>query len=125
MMINNLYKILLLICIDQYFKNTRECHRNYGINFGILIPFPSVLNTLALIYLLYYYNVYSYLIYAGGISNLIDRLYYGYVNDYIYLPEIKICNKSLNYVCNLADIYVTIGIFEYVYNNGLRSILIF
>lgn len=49
---------------------------------------------------------------SGGIGNLIDRVNYGYVIDFIDI--------SFNpYVFNLADVYVTIGILMYL----LRSFL--
>ena len=44
---------------------------------------------------------------AGGIGNLLDRLLYGYVVDFIDI--------TFNpYVFNLADSYVTIGLVMYV-----------
>lgn len=45
------------------------------------------------------------LIFAGGTSNLIDRIFRGYVIDYIDFTKI------INYpVFNLADVYICIGI---------------
>ena len=118
MLSNNIQRCVYLIFTDQYLKNTRKCHRNYGVNFGILVPFPYIFNMILVLYLLFYDHDYSYLVVTGGLSNLIDRLYHGYVKDYIYLPEIKIYNKKFNYICNLADIYVILGLTEYVYRNG-------
>ena len=47
------------------------------------------------------------LILAGGLGNLLDRLMYGYVIDFIDI--------TFNpYVFNLADSYVTIGLIMYV-----------
>lgn len=44
------------------------------------------------------------LILAGGISNLIDRIFRGYVVDFIDITDV------INFpVVNLADIYITIG----------------
>ena len=45
------------------------------------------------------------IILAGGISNLIDRLFRGYVIDYIDISEI------FNYpIFNIADCYIVVGI---------------
>ena len=49
---------------------------------------------------------------SGAIGNFIDRIFLGYVRDFIYF-------KWINFpVFNIADIYVTVGI-------GLFAILIF
>ena len=49
---------------------------------------------------------------SGGIGNLIDRISYGYVVDFIDI--------SFNpYVFNLADVYVTIGIIMYLLKSFL------
>lgn len=48
------------------------------------------------------FNVAAILIIGGGIGNLIDRIFYGYVVDYLsisFFPP----------VCNLADYCITIG----------------
>lgn len=49
------------------------------------------------------------LILAGGLGNLIDRVFLGYVVDFIAF--------SFNpYVFNFADVYITIGIMLYLIN---------
>ena len=48
------------------------------------------------------FNVAAILIIGGGIGNLIDRIFYGYVVDYLsisFFPP----------VCNFADYCITIG----------------
>lgn len=42
------------------------------------------------------------LILAGAFSNLLDRLYFGYVIDFIDVPFFS--------VFNLADVYITVGV---------------
>lgn len=107
---------LFLIFLDQltkYYSNSPV--KNTGIAFGIPIQLVGIIlmNILLLILLLYFakkeLNLRSRLaqyllafVFAGGISNLIDRLYHGYVIDFISIwiwPTF-----------NLADIYITVGI---------------
>ena len=55
----------------------------------------------------FFKNVIFIFILSGGIGNLLDRLIYGYVIDFIYI--------TFNpYVFNLADSYVTIGVIMYL-----------
>lgn len=46
-----------------------------------------------------------YLIVAGGVSNLIDRIFRGYVIDFIDVNLLSFPNF------NIADIFITIGFF--------------
>ena len=101
--------------------------KNYGIAFSIfnnpslnLNIFLSVLIFLICRFLFYLVFIkidnrqkfdFQKLVYvfilAGGIGNLLDRLLYGYVVDFIDI--------TFNpYVFNLADTYVTIGLVMYV-----------
>lgn len=45
---------------------------------------------------------------AGTIGNAIDRFAHGYVIDMIHINVFNL--PLLNFVCNLADIYITIGV---------------
>lgn len=50
-------------------------------------------------------KIFFYIILAGGISNLIDRVFRGYVVDYIDI------NKIISYpIFNIADIAVVLGV---------------
>lgn len=108
--------LIALIFLDQITKyNVDMPIKNTGIAFGIPIQLIGIIlmNILLLILLLYFakkeLNLNSKLaqyllalVFAGGISNLIDRLYHGYVIDFISIwiwPTF-----------NFADIYITIGI---------------
>lgn len=51
-----------------------------------------------------FFYVSAALIIGGGIGNLIDRIFYGYVIDYISL-------SFFPPVCNFADYCITIGVF--------------
>ncbi len=48
---------------------------------------------------------------AGAIGNLIDRLYFGWVRDFIEVVEIRIGSLRIlpTYICNIADIYIVFG----------------
>lgn len=48
------------------------------------------------------FNISASLIIGGGIGNLIDRIFYGYVIDYLQL-------SFFSPVCNFADYAITIG----------------
>jgi len=89
-------------------------HRNYGISFGIELPnFLAtslvILFLMILLYLFFMNSNYSKVYYlglivsiGGGISNLIDRLTWGFVRDFISLSYLPIFN--------LADMAIVIGV---------------
>ena len=101
--------------------------RNEGIAFGINFPggkiffiiFP-ILITFYLISLLknkefedYPSQVALYLIIGGAIGNILDRIFRGYVVDFI---DVHINGNHL-YVFNIADSAVTIGLFFLLYSS--------
>ena len=88
---------------------------NFGVAFGMMSGMAWIiiaLTTLVLVGLLVYIFRYKYhtflsyasctLIVAGGIGNLIDRVAFGYVVDYIYV-------QFFPYVFNFADCCVVVG----------------
>lgn len=90
--------------------------KNYGAAFGILQNqriFLLLITLAILIFIIWYLfrsninnNLFFWsvlLIVSGGVGNLIDRLFKGYVIDYI---DFRLINFS---VFNLADSYVFIG----------------
>ncbi len=90
--------------------------KNYGAAFGILQNqriFLLLITLAILIFIIWYFfrsninnNLFFWsviLIVSGGVGNLIDRLFRGYVIDYI---DFRLINFS---VFNLADSYVFIG----------------
>lgn len=95
-----------------------EPHQNDGIAFGIGLPMSfQILGSLIIIYLLYRLGVEyifkeakpsimkHYLLGAvigGGLGNLIDRVVYGSVLDFIVLRPLP--------VFNVADIGITVGL---------------
>ena len=97
--------------------------KNYGAAFNIfsgsriLLSLISILFSILLIYLIFRKNtlnsfdLYSYSFILGGtIGNGIDRIYKGFVIDFINL-------NILNFpVFNIADISINIGFFFLLYN---------
>lgn len=95
--------------------------RNYGIAFSIKYKYEiivgiNILLLLAIAYLGYKKRKNKYLLYpliivfAGGLSNLLERLIAGYVTDYIKINLFKFP------IFNLADIYITIGTIIFIIN---------
>lgn len=92
--------------------------KNYGAAFGILqnkkfflILITSIILLAMIIFVIFKQfnnNIFIWsmaLIISGGIGNLIDRIVYGYVIDYI---DFRLINFA---VFNLADSYICIGVF--------------
>lgn len=125
------FAVIILVLTDQIFKNailaflssgpvswggflSLEIYKNYGIVFGI--PFPSGLFYFAFfIFLLLllagrFFNsrppdknqaIGWVLLLAGAAGNMIDRLRWGYIIDFISIGNVLIFN--------LADIFITAG----------------
>jgi signal peptidase II len=112
-------KIFALIVIDQitklifshrdFFLGILHIHlvKNYGLAFSLnlgLLP-NLILLGLGLSVFIYFYRKHDWafvLVMAGALSNIIDRLYLGYVRDFLDL--------SLGFTFNLADAFVIIGL---------------
>jgi signal peptidase II len=110
---NNLKPISSLVVIPGLFSLTYV--ENRGAAFGMLSDarWVFILFTIVVIVLMVYFlftkriesklfNISAILIIGGGIGNLIDRIFYGYVVDYLsisFFPP----------VCNFADYCITIG----------------
>lgn len=129
---------LLLLSIDQYFKHLSLHHafnttqypflqltlaKNTGVSLGFLGN-TSWLFIIALqITLLIWITILKppkyikSLIFAGAISNIIDRLYYGFVIDYIHF---KIGSWQWPTIVNLADIYLCIAILLWFSKKSLK-----
>lgn len=99
--------------IDNLFKLTYV--ENRGVAFGmfsdmrwIFVAFTSIL-IIVIILIMFtkhpkgtFFYICSALIIGGGIGNLIDRIFYGYVIDYLSL-------SFFPPVCNFADYCITAG----------------
>lgn len=118
--------VILILTVDRIIKfialNTTYI-KNYGLVFGILFN-PSLrwifVFVISLIFLFFIYLLTieevkkdkilstSFLfIIAGLLGNLIDRIFYGFVIDFIKLPSSKITLTAFN----ISDISIVIGIF--------------
>jgi len=100
--------IVVLIVLDQLSKYFLGNVINYGAAFGILQGYKWLLILVSLIVIVFcikYYKEYKIplsLILAGTIGNLIDRVFLGYVRDFI--------NVGFWPVFNLADSFNVIGV---------------
>ena len=47
---------------------------------------------------------------AGGIGNLVDRIAFGYVRDFIEYTVVHTLFKRDFAICNLADVFLTLGV---------------
>ncbi|MBI95675.1 hypothetical protein CL656_00800 [bacterium] len=122
-------KFILLLALDQVSKYLIEIKysdllvKNFGSAFSIPIPQEILIIIAVLIsswaIWSYYENntteSFTYLILAGAIGNLIDRLRLGYVIDFI--------NLQVWPVFNFADIYITFAVLliikeELIQKNG-------
>jgi signal peptidase II len=125
------FAFIILVLFDQVFKNavlaflssrpiseggfiSLEVYKNYGIVFGI--PFPNELIYFAILIFLFllfagrffdsrrtdkYQAIGLILLLAGAAGNLIDRLRWGYIIDFVSVKGI--------FVFNLADVFIAIG----------------
>lgn len=109
------------ITVINNFLNITYVH-NFGAAFSILIGARIILIIISLIVLYFIYrylqkeelnnyNIICYGFLIGGIiGNLIDRIVYGYVIDFL---SFKIINYNFP-VFNVADIFITLGTFMFL-----------
>lgn len=108
------FLIFFLIFFDQFFKflavnsNLLQASYNRGISFGLLPGFWWLgINFLILtgifIFLIKKPSLPLLLIFGGGLSNFIDRIWWGGVIDYIRLPLFP-------WAFNLADAWIVLGV---------------
>lgn len=87
---------------------------NYNFVFGIIAPhilvyiFYVLIAVIAVVWFIkhqqknWILKLAFTLIVSGAVSNVLDRIYFGYVRDFIYI--------FWGNIFNLADIYITLGI---------------
>jgi len=126
------FPIFLLIIFDQvtklvfssrdFFIGFIHVHlvKNYGLGFGL--NFGTLANLIVILialgFFVYYYLAHPnklvfVLILAGALSNIIDRLYLGYVRDFIDL--------RLGFTFNLADFMVVLGLMIILFNMPIAN----
>ncbi len=116
-----LFLVLFVLLFDQLIKRVVlifDLHYliNSGISFGFFRDevFIFLLHLLILLVLLFVVLKYKIkrkgilLIFAGGLSNFIDRLLYGGVFDFIHILFFP--------WFNFADIFITVGILWYLFD---------
>lgn len=95
----------------QYVRNTGAAFGSFSDNTLLLTVFTAVFILAGIVALLSgkiknkFYRVCAVMVIAGGLGNLIDRIFRGFVIDYI---EVQFMNFA---VFNFADILVTCGAF--------------
>ena len=124
-MVNKSILIFILVLVDQitkvFFKDKSFLIFNYTTNTGAAFSlfqnqnlFLIITSIIILIFLIYLYKkypklqVYISLIIAGTIGNLIDRIFLGYVRDFIDLRVWP--------VFNVADSLGVVGVLLIVYS---------
>ena len=115
--LNNFIKIF-------FFLDLAHIH-NFGVSFGLfaglISPWIIVVLSLLVVIFIYYLMITSsnnfekwglLIIISGAISNIIDRMYNGYVIDFIYVYYKDFYWPAFNF----ADIYISIGIMMLLIN---------
>lgn len=115
----SVFLFALLVAVDQLVKS-RAAHIFYNSAFAFSVPLPTwLIYTIYLIVLLglaafavknfYHLTKLNWLaltlIFAGALSNIVERLMFGSVRDFIYITFYKWTG-----VYNLADGYIILGI---------------
>ena len=119
MKIKLLFLSVILVAADQIAKNiflTSFCNQNLAWRISItpaIFYSAWIIIVAFLIYLFtntrnYYQKFFLVLVFSGAVSNLIDRIRFGCVVDYI---DFKIFP-----VFNLADVYITIGAILFLFS---------
>lgn len=105
---------------------------NKGVAFSIgngLVPLFIIINLLIICGLIYYFEknrnefkgklnkIFFTMVIAGGFGNLIDRIFRGFVIDFIDI------NQLFNFaIFNIADIYIVVGIIGLAVNFLLHGV---
>ena len=101
---------------------TLESTHNYGAGLGILSGKTVLLIVLTIVFLLIFvlYDIFAKnknklyviafsFILGGAIGNLIDRIFLGYVRDFIHINL-----NIMPYYFNFADVFLTVGVILFI-----------
>lgn len=116
---------LFLIFLDQLTKYFFEGQINPGISFGLFESLPNFLFIVLVLFVSVlllsgsFSRPFSIVFLAGALSNLVDRLIFDGVRDWLMIPGFGFSN-------NLADIWISIGLLgiilvEFRKNYGKRN----
>lgn len=133
-----MFYFLILIIIDQITKavlSSRDFFvgpihislvKNFGLPFAIATAGPISFGIAVIVMLIlvgYYHHAYKKLsrienlgfqfIFAGAVSNILDRIFVGYVRDMIDL--------RLGFVFNFADAFIIVGILLVLFASSRKS----
>ena len=96
--------LLVLLILHEFIANSGRIYKNYGFSFSLYFRFFEL--GIAFILFWLYKNskeIGIWLIFCGGVVNYLDRIRYGYVRDYWFVPGLQVYN-------NLADWVIFAGI---------------
>ena len=111
--------IFSILILDQGTKYFFGGQLNQGVSFSFLQISPIILVVMQLVLLFLVArvmrsNICAGLILGGGISNLVDRVLFGGVRDWMTLPVIGLRN-------NLADWAIVFGLLWYTISHENRN----
>lgn len=109
------------IFLQYVFRSLNLGLANRGVSFGLGQGIGNVLSIVALGFICIYLYRPAYtgmtLILLGGVGNVLARLIWGSVWDYICLPFLPFC-------FNLSDVLISLGVVSYILmGNGNRDSL--
>ena len=122
-----IFVLVLDIVLQTVFRGHNFGMANRGVSFGLASEIGIIVSIMAfgLFALWYLYELrvmkkrrlYLLLIALGGLGNVVCRLTWGSVWDYICLPFLPFC-------FNLSDVLISLGVVSYILGvNGNRSTL--
>ncbi len=90
-------------CLHEFLATRGTVVSNYGISFGIGQGLVGLIVLIEIMVIVVLWRIGGKMAAIGGLVNLGDRLRFGYVRDYWYLPIIGLYN-------NVGDWIIAVGI---------------